>query len=298
MGKHDKLIAKGLKIVEDWNNTSVQYRDQFLTAKKNNVAWEKKTIKDLTVQVESNGDMNKVLRDIESCRQFLQQNESALQQAYEEHYKFVRGKPREGAAAVCRQLKLTSDTEEWDAVLEGLKRALIDNTKQFAATEAVWTKDLAPQIKLLKSRLDTLESIAKGEGKKNDQYLKQFLESQEAFKKMTKDITAELKTSQAVDDLSAMENPDFMQGNPKALVGKLQTYELRLSNIPKIRALVDKNFGRIMKSIPDNYLKQPMWSRAVRTLENNRDEILKTLDFAEKAFGSAAKKFKQKFPHI
>lgn len=298
MGKHDKLIKDGLKIAQDWSDTSAKYSAQFLTAKKNNIAWEKKVIKDLTDQVEGGGDMAEVLREIKASRQYIQQNEAALKKAYDDHYDFVRGKPREGAAAICRMLKLKPDTEEWDAVLEGLKRALIDNTKQFAATEAVWTKDVEPQIKLLKSRLDTLETIAKGEGKKNDAYLKQFLASKEEFKKMGKDITVQLKTNQAVDDLSAMDKPNFMQGNSKALVGKLQTYELREASIPKLRALVEKNFGRIMKSVPANYREQPLWTRAVKSLEGDRDEIIKDLDFAAKAFGSAAKKFKKNFPHI
>ncbi|MCL4678171.1 MAG: hypothetical protein KJ017_06210 [Alphaproteobacteria bacterium] len=299
MGKHDKLIKSGLKIVGDWNDTSAQYHDKFMVAKKNNIAWEKSTIKRLTALVEGEGaDMKQVLDEIELSRNFLRQNEEELERAYQEHYKFVRGKPREGAVAVCEMLKLKKDTEEWDAVLEGLKRALIDNTKQFAATEGVWIKDVKPQIKLLNDRLDALEKIANGASKKNDAYFAQLLKSKDDFVKMGKDIEVNLKTSQAVDDLSAMEKPDFMQNNPKALTGKLQTYELRMTSIPQIRAQVEKNYRRIMKSVPENYLKQPMWARAVKSLEIEFQKILKMLDFAEKAFGAAAKKFKQKYPHI
>lgn len=298
MGKYDKLIKDGLKIAQEWQNLSARYQNQFLTAKKNNIALEKSVIKDLTKKVEGNGDMAEVLREVETSRQLLLQNEEALQRAFKEHFDFVRGKPREGSVAICKMLKLKPNTEEWDEVLEGLKRALIDNTKQFAATEATWTKDVEPQLKLLKSRLDTLESIAKGQAKQNDAYLKQFLASKDEFKKMSKDIVVQLKTSQAIDDLKAMDDPNFMQGITKALVGKLQTYELRVTSIPKLRALVEKNFNRIMKSVPGDYRDKPMWSRAVRTLKSDLESVVKELDFAEKAFGSAAKKFKEKFPHI
>lgn len=300
MARKDTLIKAGKKIADDWTSTSADYQELFISFKKQNVKWEKYALRDLENRMGVGFDPQQIIRELEKCRDYLIQHRSNGDREYKRHFNWVRDVPREGAAGICKTLKLDSDDPDYDAVMDGLKRVLIANTKQFSATEASWTKDLLPQLKLLKNKMNTLTKIAKGDIGISQAYLQQFEKSKRTYAKMVKTTIAELKLDATQADIKRVLNPGFLQGNPKALLVVMQSYQVKEGKINRLGALFDKNFKRIMKSIPTTY-KKNSWiykSFGVDQFRDDHADAMDTLVDAKRKYQQFLANFEDTFPEI
>jgi len=77
---------------------------------------------------------------------------------------------------------------------------------------------------------------------------------------------------------------------------KYQEYELRLRQIKSTRQTIDKNYNRIVKSLPAQLSTNPksIVAKDLQKLKAVRDQCSVKLFEAEKAFNAVMKAFKQK----
>lgn len=300
MGKFDKQIKDGLKIAEGWMKRSADDHEFFIGMKKNGIAWEKDAIKRIEGLIKD-GEADKALGEIEESETWLKDYESQLKDRYKKHYDFIRGDPRDGAKGICNLLKIKEKDEAYKPVMEGTTKVLMQTTKQFQETEAAWKDDVEVRLKLLFSKLDTLKKLASGEEKEMTAYGKQIVKDLELFRKQVADILVNLKADQCEKDIQQMSTgnrQDFVGGNEKFMRDKYRMYGIRIEAIPKLIDVLEKNYNRILKSIPDEVKGKIMFARSLKTLELTKKKADTDLKAALGAFKMCKATFEKNFAEL
>ena len=297
MGKFDREIKDAEKIANGWVNDSDAVEGQFIDIKKNNVKWEKEFAKTIQADIDNDAPAEDILSKIESCRGQLNDIEKQTEAIYKKHCDWARGEPRQGVDFICKKLKLDPKSEAYAAVDKALKRVLLDTAKQFASTEAAWTRDLKPAIQIMYNRLNSFVKIALKQETKNDAYVKQFVKDTDAFKKLCGDAVFGLKMTSDAADLKKILDGDW-DGQEKIITQKFQSYEKKLESLAKIEAIIEKNYRRIVKSVPNGRANALAWARPRRGLDEELKKFKQDMKFADATYKSLIKQMKNKYADV
>ena len=295
----EKEIKAANKIADGWLATSKSAENYFINYKKEHIKWEKDETKSIHKLIE-NKDLSAAIDRIDSARKSLAQIKANCEKKYKEHADFILKGPRAGSAGICDSLKIGKKDNCRQAVMDSMKKTLLKHTKQFKSTEMAWTKDVAPRIDLLESKLDTMEKIAAGDEKKMTAYGKQIVRDTKAYVgQMTKAVDA-LKPSMAELAIKSVtaDPANYLKGIEKMQKDQYKVFSDRVDLIEKIRAISTKNHSRVLKSIPDDVKQKFMFQRALKTLDLAKDKIEKDLNEAKQVFKTAMAVFEKNFSHL
>ena len=178
---------------------------------------------------------------------------------------------------------------------------LIKQTKQFKDTENLWTNDLKVKIDILFSKLDTLEKVAAGVENEITAYAKQFAKDKETFFAQMDTALVALKSSmaeQAIDSLTTGDPHKWLGGIQKARDDQYNVLKARAESVPKLIALATKNYGRIVKAVPQAVRDKSTFADGLKDLETRFKAFMIKLKAAEGAFKTAVATIEKNFPDI
>lgn len=297
MGQYDAEIKKAQKIVDGWADETAGYLKYFVSLKKVAVKWDKGEAKEIEAAIKRSDPAAEILQRIDKAEKYLAEVEQACQNNYDEHYKWARGDPRAGVGGICKSLGLKNGTDGYKEVDKALNKVLVGFGKDIAATEHAWTRDLKPAIDILRNRLDTLKKAASGAEKMGDAAVKQFQKEIVAFGKMCAEATGSLKITTDQGDVDKIKNGAFDSWDDKMRAQKRQTYKKKIEVIPKLEAQLVKNYGRILKAIPDNLANTPMFGRLRGQLDSKLKEVQTELKYAANLEAVLDRDFGLKYPN-
>lgn len=296
----EKEIKEGKKIADAWLKRSKDDEAYFIGLKKNGVAWEKENIKRIELMV-ADGDLNDAWIAIQECRKWLKGYENDAVTRQKKHFDFVRGNPRDGNKGVCNEMKLDSKDPAYKAVTDSLSKMLMTHTPQFQATESAWKDDLLPRIELLKSKLDSLEKLAKNEEGKMTVYRKQFEKDVEAYKVQMNAGLGALKTESYMPVIERMsKTPDtWLGGDEKIRKDQYMLFNNRIAAVEKLLELSDKNYKRVLKNLPEDVkAKTFIFGSLLKSFEQDHAKIDKELKAALAVFKYCKVTFEKNFPNL
>jgi hypothetical protein len=296
----EKEIKEAKKIADAWLKRSKDDETYFIALKKNGVAWEKENIKRIEAMI-AEGELNDAWIAIQDCRKWLKGYESDAETRQKKHFAFVRGNPRDGNKGVCAEMKLDSKDPAYKAVTDSLSKMLMTHTPQFQATESAWKDDLLPRIELLKSKLDSLDKLAKNEEGKNTVYRKQFEKDIAAYKDQMGSGLKALKTETITAVIEKMsKTPDtWLGGDEKFRKDQYILFNNRIAAIEKLLELSDKNYKRVLKNLPDDVKSKTFFiGSLLKSFEQDRVTIDKQLNAALGIFKMAKATFEKNFPTL
>lgn len=298
MGKFDKQIKDANKIADGWVTESQKFEVFFNRIKKEQVKWEKDEIKILETLVKAKDP--KAPARIDDSRKWLADYRKQCEEQYKEHGDFVRGDPRGGSGRICDLLKIKPKDEAYKPVMDAMKKVLISHTKCFMTTEDAWTKDLEPRLSMLDSKLDTLEKLAKGAEGEMEAYAKQLARDLKKFKTDMEGAIKALKADQIEKNIKDMtsDRDGFLAGNEKARSDAYALWATRISVIEKLKALAVKNHKRIVKSIPQDVSKKPMFAKGMNMLDTALKDTSSGMNDAAGRFKNARATFEKVYPKL
>lgn len=195
-----------------------------------------------------------------------------------EHHKWTLREPRKDLEFIRTQLRLGPHSgDRYKAVAAALKHQLVDIGKELSATEDVWADikyQIDNQLKVAKRLREVIEDGVAG----NKAYVDQFKAQTKQFVERAASEIGELKIPAAAKDLSDMQRGHTYAD--QARDGKLHTYQNRLATIAKVEQAIEKNYQRVLKTVPKNVLDSVPMGAAVATIENQRARFKRELDEA------------------
>jgi hypothetical protein len=283
MGQYDAEVEEARKLIDKWINSSKGYHDKFISLKKDSLVCEKPNIQEARVMLDSKRHRTdpraaEFIEDaIASGNENLDKFHELGQRLFKEHYDWSMSGPRDGFVTIARQLKFGSPGEErFDGIQKELGPTLEIVSKALRETERVWNTDVKFAIENQRSKLkaiakefaqDSPSSAGIGghrPGAQGDQDLarkqalgKQMEEAIESFKEVTdKGVTAILFVKDKLDlEKVNTKNGEFFEKMvPFKRKEKYIQYKNKLALIPKTRETIIKNFGRVQKAFPPDYL--------------------------------------------
>ena len=293
-------IKLAQKVADEWLERSKRDEAYFIGMKKNGVKWEKDNVVLIEKHV-NDGEVQEALEAIKTSRTWLADYTHDCEEVFKKHGDFIRGAPRAGSAGICEKIGLKDKKAAvYEAVNKAMTKALLVHTSQFKATEAAWTNDLKPRINLLTSKLDTLEKLAKGESGNMDAYGKQFAKDSVAYLDQMKTALISLKPTmaeKAIKDITS-DPGKWCAGDVKSQTDQYKIFNERVSLIENLLLLSEKNYGRVLKSIPDEVKSKLMFARSLNTFKIKHMEILKDLKVAQGTFKTAVAVVAKNYPKI
>lgn len=282
MGQHEKDIADAKSIGTKWLMKDENYRRQLVAIRKTLVSAAKADLTSVSdavarggldaTQAEHLGTEVTVL--IGKLDKFARQ----VKKLADEHHAWALREPRKDLEFIRTQLRLGPKTgDRYEAVAVALKNQLIDIGKKLAETDAA-RKDVAYQIgnqltvaKRLQKQIE--EGLAQGIA-----YLEQMRTQTKQFvDRATIDIT-ELKVFATAGDLKALESGDIDDDGRER---RLKQWRARLAAIPTIRQGLEKNYQRIMKTVPKHVRDSMQMGGIHATLDNHKVRFERELDEAD-----------------
>ena len=295
----EKEIKAAKKVADEWMARSQADEAYFILSKKENVAWEKNYIKLMEVEIEK-GRPDVVAGMITSSRNILDDIEAANLTKWKAHSDFVRGAPRKGTAGLCAEIGLKEKDEAYKPVCDAMAKMLIAHTKQFKQTEQAWTLDLLPRMNMLRTKLDTLEKLSKGTEGKMDAYIKQFAKDSAAYKAQAEDTLRKIKPSMADLAISQIfsDPSKWLGGSEKVRLDQYNIFQDRVGLVDKLLALTDKNYNRVLKSVPNDVKSKVMFARLLKSFEAAHAEAKKALLDAQRSFQTAVSVIEKNYPTL
>lgn len=301
MGKYDNEIKEALKIGQDWVKITEKYAAEFEGIKKNNLKLEKDALTTAQKAIDR-GDHNKSPNDakaladeLETIRGRLEEYKRAGQKLFDEHEKWALGDPRSNMGFIGKKLKLgDARSEAYLAVAEGIKRQLTEVGKAISTTQKSWKEDLLFQLDAQLDRVKALEKILAGEQGKSSAFLDQVRGEAQRFVAQCDKLYNSLKISADVADLSAIKAGKLDGKDSIVYQQKYQLYEKKSETIPQIVALIEKNHGRVLKSVPKNFMDGFFASKEKKEMDAKKTEVMNKLKAAKKLYDSLKKSFVDK----
>jgi hypothetical protein len=295
----EKEIKQAQKVADVWLKKSKDAEEFFIALKKSGIKWEKDNIKTIENSIERK-ETNEALEMIKDSRKWIDDYEQQAEKVFDQHAKFVRGAPRAGSKGICEEIGLKPKDDAYKPVNDAMAKALLVHTKQFKATEAAWTADLKPRIDLLRSKLDTLEKLAKGEEGKIDAYVKQFTKDTTAYKdQMEKAVTSLKPTMGELAIKNITQNPaTWCSGVAKVQIDQYTIFKDRVALVDKLLQLSEKNYNRVLKSVPEDVKSKLMFQRLLKTFQTAHLKVISELKSAQGIFKTAVAVFEKNYPDL
>ncbi|MBC7738550.1 MAG: hypothetical protein H7245_15345 [Candidatus Saccharibacteria bacterium] len=294
----EKEIKEAQKICDAWMKRSVTDMNYLMQLKKTGINWEKNYIAAIDQMLKAN-DFTGALATIEEGRQHLDIWFFEAENVYKKHDAFIMGDPRAGTKGICNAIGLKNDKDPaYVAVAKAMDKELISQTKQFKETGNLFNNDLKPKVAVLMSKLDTLEKLAKGSTGKLAAYWEQFSKDRKAYLNSMGNASATLKVNMAEQVIKVItaDPQQWMAKVPKARTDNYRVIIARLESVPKIIALSEKNYGRVIKSIPAEMRAQFIFVGTLKSFETEQKAIVNGFTDAEDKFKTAIALIKKNFP--
>lgn len=301
MGKYDKEVSDAKKIIQDWIKGSKGYHDQFVTLKKNNLAWEKQSIQrartllDSGVAFTDEKSHNEVKYLVESGLENLELFAKEGLRIFNEHNKWAMGGPRDSFAAIASRLKFGKKGEPlFDGVQKELGSMLEPVSKGIRETESMWNKDLHFAIENQRIKLKAIGSeLKKGSGARDEALAKQLKKGTAAFTEVVEKIVKGVMFFKDKDDWNRAKKGEFDERDPAGLKQKYEQYRNKVEVITAGAALIEKNLNRLQKSFPSGYLEGPGKTEFETLLKLKKDALLDLRRYSA-YYGNVMKLFEEK----
>lgn len=263
MGKYDKEVAMAKKLIEEWLQSSKKYQNEFVTLKKNNLAWEKKSVEQGRKLLSSGLHLTdkKAAVEIEGIVQSGLENLDMFhkegQRIFDTHNKWALAGPRRSYATIADKFKFGKPGEErYEGIKKELGAILEQVSKGIRETESIWNTDLKFAIETQRIKLKAIaKEFEKGAASHEDALAKQIKKEMAAFSEVVeKTVVGGVMFIKDKDDWNKIKQGEFDKKEPAALRQKYEQYRNKLSVIASARVMIDKNFGRVRKSFPEDYL--------------------------------------------
>ena len=294
----EKEIAEATKICDKWIARSVKDMTTLMGIKKNGLAWEKDNIARIERLVAAN-EGKEALIAIKDGREWIAKYSDEAADIYKKHNEFVMGEPRAGTKGICAAIGLKdSKAAAYIAVTKAMEKELIKQTKQFKETESLYKDDIAKKVAVMLSKLDTLEKMGAGAQGKLTAYSQQFAKDSKAHLENMSKTMSILKPSMAEKMIQeiAKDKNKWVGGLAKNRQDQYQVVKARVENMPQVMALAEKNYNRVLKSLPAELHKQFLFAAPIKAFEKKQEEVRKEFKAIEAKFKMAMLTIANNFP--
>lgn len=296
MGKYDGQIKNAKKIGDEWVKTAEGYAGSFQTIKKEHLALEKGALNDIQKAVAKN-EPNLVdhLDELETIKERLQMFYNEGEKLYKEFDKWALAEPRKSMEIIAKKLQLgDSNSEAYKAVSAGIKTQLTDVAGAIAATQRAWRSDLEIALKNHMDKLDTLEKIINKDVGKTKGFLDQLDKAIDRFADECGKVYAALKVDLVVRDVEDIMKGEMAKKEKIQIEQKYHQTEQKIALIPKLTDQIDKNYGRVVKTVPPEVLNAFTSAAAKKKLNDVYNDAKKKMAYVTKVCESALKGYKEK----
>jgi hypothetical protein len=264
MGKWDKEVTEAKKILDGWVKESEKYEGQLIVLKKENLTWEKHAIQRTRELLDSKkyetdkAAAGEIEGNLSVGPERLEMFAKEAQRLYDAHKAWALGDPRDSYLTIARMLKLGKKGEErYEGVKKELGSILEKVSKTIRETEGVFTKDVKFAIENQRLKLKAIAKEYKSGGENREKALtKQLAKITEEFKTSTQKVLDGIHYIKDQGDLERVlkKDPGFEAMDPPKKKEKYQQYQNKLGLIPGSNAMIEKNYGRIQKSFPQDFM--------------------------------------------
>jgi hypothetical protein len=296
MGKFDAELKAAKKIGEDWIKKAEGYTGSYATLKKEHLKLEKgilKNIQDAVQRKDANLDTH--LRELDACRDFLNTYKKEGERLEKDFDAWALREPRKNMGFIAEKLKLGAPTDEaYKEVAAGLKTLLTNVATAISTTQKAWRTDLEIALNNHLDKVDTLEKIIKGEVGKTKGFLDQLDKGIERFAQECGTTYGALKVDVFVRDVEEIMNGKMAEQPKVKIEQKYHLTQERIALVPKLRDQIDKNYNRVIKSVPPEVINGFVGKGAKAKLDKARADIDTKMTHALKVFESAKKSYESK----
>lgn len=291
----EREIKEAKKIGDGWIAKGESYKNSFALIKKEHLALEKGGLKDIQRDVaDGAADVKKHLEQLETVKERFQMFIDEGQRLYKEFDAWALGEPRSSMTAINKKLQLGDEKDEkYKAVAAGIKTQLTDVATVIAEVQRAWRSDLEVALKNNMDKLTTLEQIINKETGKNKGFLDQLEKAIDRYAAECKTAYVALKMDVIERDLEDLKAGKMAQKDPTIIVQKQHVVEQRIAIIPKIVAQIEKNYRRVGKTVPDDFLDSFVAKGAKAHLAKVKAEIDKQMADAADLCARTVEAFKK-----
>ena len=264
---YEREIREAKLIGEGWIKETTRYQKAFNGAKKTVLAPQKKQLAVIQKAVDQarflqmravQAKYKKPLAKLEKAlRDFLREGE----EMFGDHERWALEEPRASMKVIGPRLDLgNARSEPYQAVAVGCKKMLSDVAKGIAETQRMWKSDLKPALENQIDKTVALRDILERNATKADAFTVQFEKEKARFMELcertrigaTGKITTDVAQRQMAQKvIKGQAEPTL----PMPALNQLhQVYEKKRDTAPKLVATIEKNYNRILKSIPREFL--------------------------------------------
>jgi hypothetical protein len=291
MGQYDKQIKAAKKIGEDWIKTSKEYEAKFIEIKKLDIKLCKDFIakaQEAIVDGHRQEELDKHKKQLEETRGWLEGEKEKGEKLFEKHHQWSIKEPRQSMSYMDKTLKLGGvGSEAYEAVSEACKRQLTEVAVVLSTTEKAWHDDVLIAIENQLDRLEAVLKVLKGESSKQQAFMEQIKKEAKRFVDTNEQMYNALKVDSALMTLEKVltgKQANNTDTDKKINQQNYHLYETKIAAIPKVIALIEKNHGRVLKSVPKKFMDGFSVSGERKMMEEKKKEILGKLKQASDLF--------------
>lgn len=292
---YEKEIKQAKKIGDDWIEEGESYKGQFNLIKKEHLALEKGSLKAIQKAVTRNApDLKQHLSEVETIKERFKMFYAEGTRLIKKFDTWALAEPRQSMAVISQKLNLGDEkSEKYQAVRAGIKTQLTDVATVLAEVQRAWRSDLEMALKNHMDEVETLEEIINDDTEKNEGFLNQLDKAIDRYASECKDAYISLKLDVITRDVEDLMKGEMAKKDKTIIEQKYQVARQRLQVIPQLVAQIRKNYGRVVKSVPDGFVDSPLANGAKAKLEKVKDESEKEMTYATKVCESAVKQFQK-----
>lgn len=296
---YEKEIAEAKKIGDGWLKTTQAARANLISLKKDNLALEKGALRRVQAAIQS-GDHNDptkrkaLVNELDVIEDRLKDYLRMGKKIYDDHEKWALGDPRSNMGYIGPKLKLgDSKGVAYKTVATACKRMLTDVATGIAETQKTWKNDLQFSLRTHMDAVTAARKILDKDAGVRQAFLEQIGKEVERFIKISDEAFGSLKVPADARDLSDVKGGVMAQKDKIVLDQKLQQYEKRLKLVPEIKAQMEKNYQRVIKSVPAPQMNSWLASAKKKQMDDHKKAIEDKLKAATKLYNTLIPEMKK-----
>ena len=296
---YEKEIADAKKIGDGWLKTTQAARGNLMSLKKDNLALEKGALRRVQAAIQK-GDHNdpakrkSLANELDVIEDRLKDYLRMGKKIYDDHEQWALKEPRSNMGFIGPKLKLgAATTPAYKAVATACKRMLTDVATGIAATQKAWKDDLQYSLKTHMDAVTAARKILDKDAGVRQAFLQQISSEVDRFIKFCDQSFASLKVPADARDMSDIKGGVMAQKDKIVLDQKLQQYEKRLGLVSEIQAQIDKNYQRVIKSVPAPQMNSWLASGKKKQMEDHKKAVEDKLKAATKLYNTLIPEMKK-----
>jgi hypothetical protein len=273
---YEKEIKEAKKIGDGWLKTTQSARANLVSLKKDNLALEKGALRRVQAAIQNGAhndpaERKKLENELDVIEDRLKDYLRMGKKIFDDHDKWALGDPRSNMGFIGPKLKLGPATgPAYKAVSTACKRMLTDVATGIAATQAAWKDDLQFSLKTHMDAVTAARKILDKDSGVRQAFLQQISGEVDRFIKYCDSAFTNLKVTADARDLSDIKGGVMAQKDKMVQDQKLQQYEKKLTLIPEIQAQLNKNYQRVIKSVPAPQMNSWLASAKKKAMEDHK----------------------------